>query len=144
MLRRPRKAITATTNVGATWAGPVTMTGDTLVRTHTSGELGTISGVIGGVGRLTLNGGGTIQILGTSSNTYLGTTVIDSGSTTGVVILGKTGGAFAISGPVLMGGFNANQPNLRMAADNQFAPGVVVTLVNNSGNWTRVDLHGTN
>jgi len=43
-----------------------------------------------------------------------------------------------------MGGVNSNQPNLRMLASNQFAPGVVMTGANASGNYTRFDLQGTN
>ena len=60
------------------------------------------------------------------------------------MVLAKTGGAFAITGPVTMGGVNTNQPHLRMTVNNQFAPGVVVTFVNATSNWARFDLQGTN
>ena len=45
-----------------------------------------------------------------------------------------------------MGLINGDQPNLRMLQSNQFAPGVVMTFVNNNGGsaWTRFDLQGTN
>ncbi len=94
--------------------------------------------VISGTGTVTRTGG-TMTINGAASNTFSGTTIIDSGTT----ILAKTGGATAIAGTVQMGGGNANQPNLRFTANDQFAAGTVMTTSNVAGNWTRLDLLGT-
>ena len=93
----------------------------------------------GGSRGIRKTGAGALTLSGISSNTYSGTTIIDNGTT----YLGKTGGAYAISGPVQMGGGNGNQPNLRMLEDNQFAPGVVMSFANNWGSWARFDLQGT-
>jgi fibronectin-binding autotransporter adhesin len=100
----------------------------------------TYSGILSGSGSsFYKTGSGTMTISGVADNSYTGTTTINNGT----LILGKTTGAVAISGPVTMGGLNTNQPNLRMAANNQFAPGVVMTFVNAINNWTRFDLQGT-
>ena len=82
-----------------------------------------------GAGTWTLNG----------ANTYTGTTVLDQG----VLILGSTGGP-AIVGAVQMGAGNTNQPHLRMAAADQFGPGVVMSGGNGTNNYARFDLQGFN
>jgi autotransporter-associated beta strand protein len=110
----------------------------------------TYSGVIAGSGDgqfgenrgrtgLVKIGTGTFSVDGASSNTYAGLTRIENGT----MVLGKTGGAVAISGPVQMGNGAVNQPNLRMAQNEQFAPGVVINFANPSGQWARFDLLGT-
>ncbi len=134
---------------GATWATGITLAVDSRIGSSTTG--GTISSVISdggnvhGVTFTTLGGSASITLSGTSSNTYTGTTVVDAGNNTsgGGLYLNKTGGAFAIVGPVTMGLGNGDQPNLRMLASNQFAPGVVMTFANTNGNWARFDLRGT-
>ena len=99
-----------------------------------------INGVVSGSGNLTKTGAGDLTLGGASSNTMSGTTILDVGTT----YLNKTGGAVAIAGPVQMGGVNSNQPNLRMLANNQFGPGVVMNFVNtNNPSHARFDLQGT-
>ena len=121
-----------------TWGGSVTMAADSSV--HVNGGSLRVNGVVGGAGfNLLKTGGGQLTLGGSASNTYSGTTTIDVGT----LVLGKTGGAKAIIGPVTMGAVNTNQPNLRMLANDQFDPSVVITFVNASGNWARFDLQGT-
>ncbi|HEX2748212.1 MAG TPA: autotransporter-associated beta strand repeat-containing protein, partial [Verrucomicrobiales bacterium] len=73
----------------------------------------TFSGVLTGAGgTFTKVGTGTQTLDGTVSNSFAGTTVVELGT----LMLGKTGGAVAVTGPVTLGGGNASQPNLRMAA----------------------------
>jgi fibronectin-binding autotransporter adhesin len=139
--------------LSATGTGAVTMTASpswdgtesarTFGLTGTSTALNTLTGAItdDGVGAtsVTKTGTGTWQLGGTAASTYTGLTTVDNGT----LILGKTGGAKAIVGPVTMGGGNTNQPNLRMAVNEQFGPGLVLNFVNAAGNWMRFDLQGT-
>jgi len=55
--------------------------------------------------------------------------------------LNKTGGAYAISGPVQMG-TGSGSPHLRTYQPNQFAPGVVMVGANPWTQWARFDLLG--
>ncbi len=121
-----------------TWGGPVAMAANSSILIQ-AGTLA-VNGVLSGTGfNLSKTGAGQLTLGGSASNTFTGTTTIDLGT----LALGKTGGAKAIIGPVTMGGVNTNQPNLRMLANNQFDPSVVMTFVNASGNWARFDLQGT-
>ncbi|MGA2500296.1 MAG: autotransporter-associated beta strand repeat-containing protein, partial [Tepidisphaeraceae bacterium] len=133
----------------ATVSGNITMTANSRLTSYGATDYGMVTGVIGDGGNgysLELTGAGVLIVGGTSSNTYSGTTIINGGNATNtnnVFILDKTGGAYAIVGNVQMGAGNTNQPNLRMMADNQFGPGVVMNGVNATGNWARFDLQGT-
>ena len=118
--------------------GSLTLSGTPTI-TVAALQSATVGSVIAGAGWTRL-GTGTLTLSGTASNTYTGTAIIDNGTT----ILGKTGGAVAITGAVQMGsGLAGNQPNLRMAANEQFGSGVVMTFVNPSGSFPRFDLQGT-
>jgi autotransporter-associated beta strand protein len=121
-----------------TWGGSVTMVDHSAMFVQSANL--SVNGVVSGSGlSLAKIGGGQLTFGGSVSNTYDGVTTVD----TGTLVLGKTGGAKAIIGPVQMGNFNTSQPNLRMAANEQFGAGVVMTFVNAPGNWTRFDLQGT-
>ena len=98
-----------------------------------------IDSVLAGTSGFTKLGAGQLTLGGAGSNTFTGTTIVDRGT----LVLGKTGGAFAIVGNVQMGGTVGNQPNLRMAANEQFGAGVVMTFVNPAGSFPRFDLQGT-
>ena len=121
-----------------TWGGSVTMADHSAMFVQSANL--SVNGVVSGSGlSLAKIGDGQLTFGGLVSNTYDGATIVD----TGTLVLGKTGGAKAIIGPVQMGNFNGSQPNLRMAANEQFGAGVVMTFVNAPGNWTRFDLQGT-
>lgn len=122
-----------------TWGGAVSLAANSSV--HVQAGAFAINGVVSGTGtNFTKTGAGELVLGGTLSNTLTGTTILDNGN----FVLGKTGGAFAIMGNVQLGnGTAGNQPNLRMAANEQFGAGVVVTLANPAGSWTRFDLQGT-
>lgn len=123
---------------GATWNGAVTLAGTSRIHTHGGGDAGTINGTIGGPGSLHKTGQGTLTIGGATANTH-GTTIVDSGT----LIAAKTAGTVALPGNIVMGGFNTNQPNLRMGANGQIAPTATITFANYFNNWTRLDLQGT-
>ncbi|MGA2496715.1 MAG: autotransporter-associated beta strand repeat-containing protein, partial [Tepidisphaeraceae bacterium] len=133
---------------GSVVSGAVTLSANARLTAYGSGDTGSVTGAIGDGGGgfgLELTGAGTLTIGGTTSNTYTGTTIVNgtnATSTQNIFILSKSSG-YAISGPVQMGGVNTNQPNLRMGASNQFAPGVVMTGANAAGNYARFDLQGT-
>ncbi|WP_319238541.1 filamentous hemagglutinin N-terminal domain-containing protein [uncultured Propionivibrio sp.] len=116
----------------------------------------TINGVISGPGGFSMShatGGDdttkattNITLAGNQSNTYGGKTVVDGQGGVISLILAKTGGAVAIPGgtTVQMGNRSdtAGGANLRMGADNQFGPGVVLNMVGSA--WgVNVDLLGT-
>ena len=125
--------LTDTTGFGS----DVTVVAPGTLNLNTGGTM-SFGRVISGTGTVSRTGG-VMTINGAASNTFSGTTIIDSGTT----FLGKTGGATAIAGTVQMGGGNANQPNLRFTVNDQFAAGTVMTTSNVAGNWTRLDLLGT-
>ncbi len=99
--------------------------------------MGNTNAVTGVGNTLTVVGTGTVNLA--ASNDYTGVTILDSG----VLQLSSPSGP-AIVGPVQMGAGNTNQPHLRMAAADQFGPGVVMSFANAQNNWARFDLQGTN
>ena len=117
-------------------SGTLTLAGTPTITTAADAS---ISSVIAGTDGFTKLGAAQLTLNGSSSNTFTGTTVVDNGT----LVLGKTGGAFAIIGNVQMGGTIGNEPNLRMAANEQFGSGVVMTFVNPAGSYPRFDLQGT-
>ncbi len=127
---------------GVLTAGGADNTAGLITVVNSSGNNITVNAAItdNGVGVVGVRkeGTGNLVYAGTAANTHTGTTLVDVGN----LYLNKTGVA-AISGPVQMGGGNTSQPNLRMQQSGQFAPGVVMNFVNNSGNWARFDLAGT-
>lgn len=123
------------------WGGDVVLTGDSrlLVFSNSLAVNGAISESAAG-SNLIRSGDGALTLGGAASNTYSGTTQFPH---SGVTWLDKSGGAVAITGPVQMGDGTAGQPHLRTLQDEQFAPGVVVDFINPAGQWTRLDLLGT-
>ncbi len=121
--------------------------GDTLTFNGTNpilfvngGVSATIEAPITGSGLLQRTSNGQLTIGGSSSNTFSGTTRFVDNS---VTWLDKSGGAFALSGPVEMGNGVALQSHLRTLQSEQFAPGVVIDFINPAGQWSRFDLLGT-
>jgi fibronectin-binding autotransporter adhesin len=128
---------------GVLTAGGADNTAGLVTLINNGGNNVTVNAVISdnGSGAVTVRkeGTGNLVYAGTTANTHTGATILDSGN----LYLNKTGVA-AISGSVQMGAGNTSQPNLRMQQSNQFAPGVVMSFANLSGNWARFDLAGTN
>ena len=95
----------------------------------------TLSGVLSGSGGLTKNGTGTLELSGTSANTFSGAATVNVGT----LILNKTAGLNAFAGTLTVGDGvgGANADVVRLSASNQI-PNVTVT-VNNSG---LLDLNG--
>lgn len=89
-------------------------------------------------GGLTKDGTGTLTLSGSGDNTYTGTTAVNEGT----LLLAKSGGSTAISGPLVVGDGSggAAADILRLNAANQIADTAAVT-VNSSGQF---DLNGNN
>ena len=99
-----------------------------------------LSGVISGTANLNVNSGGggnTIYFSGPATNTFTGITTVYQGA----LSLGKTGGAAALGGELILN--NNASPDVYGTLDNQFAAGTVVTFVNDAGDHGRFDLMGT-
>lgn len=121
-------------NAYALTGGTLTLAGTPTITTTADAS---ISAVIAGTDGLTKLGAGQLTLTG--PNTFTGTTVLNNGT----LVLGSTGG-FAINGNVQMGaGVAGNLPSLRMAANEQFGSGVVMTFVNPTGSFPRFELQGT-
>ncbi len=115
-------------------SGTLTLAGTPTITTTADAS---ISSILAGTNGFTKLGAGQLTLSG--ANTFTGTTVVDNGT----LVLGNTSGV-SINGPVQMGnGTAGNQPNLRMAANEQFGAGVVMTFVNPFGSFPRFDLQGT-
>ena len=114
--------------------GTLTLAGTPAITTTADAA---ISSALAGTSGLTKLGAGQLTLTG--ANTFTGLTVVDNGT----LVLANASG-FSINGPVQMGnGTAGNQPNLRMAANEQFGAGVVMTFVNPVGSFPRFDLQGT-
>ena len=86
-------------NVGnATWAGPITLQGDSTISVATNLTL-TLNGLIDGPGNLITRDWGTVQLAGSAANTYGGTTFAQGGT----LVLGKSAFTKAIPGPLVVG-----------------------------------------
>jgi autotransporter-associated beta strand protein len=81
------------------WAGPVTLEGDTTIQVQLSGDALNLGRAIGGPGRLTKIGVGTLTFSGPGANTYSGRTVV----TAGTLELNKTASNGAIPGDLDVG-----------------------------------------
>ncbi|MCC6125502.1 MAG: autotransporter-associated beta strand repeat-containing protein [Pirellulales bacterium] len=107
----------------------------------TTADYAVLSGVIGnGVGAGTLNktGAGTLQIGGSASNTYTGTTVF----TGGALVLAKTSGAIAIPGNfTLTTPGDGTSTYAKFNASNQLAATSVMTFSPTSG-YAHLELLG--
>jgi autotransporter-associated beta strand protein len=111
------------------WAGPISLTGDSTIIVLTNGVL-SLSNSISGAGQLTKNGPGTLKLAGPGANTFGGGVVVNEG----ILTLAKTAGANALPGPLIigdgLGGPNADV--VRLEASNQISDLADVT-VNSSG-----------
>jgi autotransporter-associated beta strand protein len=108
-------------------------TNATLLATTNTLEL---AGQISGTGDIEIRGAGTVIYGGTTSNTLIGTTFVESGT----LLLDKSGGAVAIAGPLDVG--NNNLPGdgtLRLASDANIGDAVSVTV--QSGSLLDLDGH---
>ena len=116
----------------ASWAGPITLTGD--VDINVFGGTFTNSGVISGSGGFTKLNTGKLVLTGSSANTYSGSTFVNQG----IVELAKPG-TVAIPGPLTigdgLGGVNADI----VRELNSFQIGNVPVTINASG---LLDLNG--
>lgn len=108
-------------------ATPVTLAADAAI--GCLGDL-TVSSAIDGAGGLFKAGAGTLQLGGSASNTYAGTTTVNEGT----LALNKMGGAIAVAGPLVIGdGVGGNGADVvRLFASEQIANHVLLT-VNSSG-----------
>ncbi len=109
-------------------AGALGFNGETGTRTLTlaganDGSLAAVTGDNTGATAVTKNGAGTWTLNGSGSNTYTGTTTVNAGT----LALGKTGGATAVSGSLLIGD-GAGTDTVRLDAANQIADTSAVTL----------------
>ena len=134
-------------NIGSDSGGNATINGNYPLLTggmtfNAANNTLTLNGALSdaGGGSLTKVGGGSLVLAGSTSNTYTGTTALYNGN----LYLSKSNGAYAVSGPVLLGAGDTNQPYLYMTQNNQFAPGVVLSNSNAQNNWTRFEMNGTN
>jgi autotransporter-associated beta strand protein len=125
--------------IPSVWSGPITLTGDARIHTHSAGEGGVISGSIAGTGfGFTKTGAGQVILGGSSSNTYTGLTILSGNGQLG---LAKTGGAIAIPGDINMSS-TALRSILWATENNQFGPGAVMRFTIGSID-TRFELKGT-
>lgn len=116
-------------NGNGTIAGTITLASDSRIGSY--GGSGAISGVIAGTGNLEFRSNANtdvINLVGSSPNTYVGTTIVRSGS----VILNKTSGA-AITGDVIMDNSGVN-PVISMQTANQFVGEPLLSFINTGSN----------
>lgn len=94
-------------------------------RTIDAGPSGmTLSGVLSGPGGIVKQGGGTLTLSGSGTNTYEGLTEVAAGQLT----LGKTGGATAVGGDLTLSGAGTALVFTSAGAQNQIANSATVTL----------------
>jgi autotransporter-associated beta strand protein len=90
----------------------------------------TLNGAISGdtATQLTLSGGGTLKLAGTTANTYAGTTVV----TAGTLILSKSGSKpedkVAVPGPLIIGSATRLPSVVRLEGADQIKPTATVTV----------------
>ncbi|HYF48890.1 MAG TPA: autotransporter-associated beta strand repeat-containing protein, partial [Planctomycetota bacterium] len=115
--------------VAATIAGNLSLGASTRTFTVNDGSAdpdlivsAAISGTAAGAG-ITKTGDGTLQLSGTASNTYTGTTTVS----TGTLQLNKTAGLNAIAGPLVIGD-GAGTDSVELLASNQIANSAAVTV----------------
>lgn len=112
------------------WAGDITLAADTRIRVMDAADSLELFGQIGGVGGLTLSGGGHLILSGSTANKYSGTTYVNSGT----LRLRKTIGNGAIPGSLVIGdGLGGAEADIvRVELENQIDNRSAVT-VNSSG-----------
>jgi len=116
-LTNDSSSTTLQTSVAAGWSGNVVLN-STLVLQVNSGT-NNLSGAISGPGGLTKNGTGTLLFSGANDNTYAGTTTV----TQGTLLLNKSAGITAVSGPLVVGngGGGVNADVVRLQANSQIS-----------------------
>lgn len=122
-----------------TWTGPVNLTGvagDT-VNLNAGGAATVIPSVISGNSHINVNGGNTLYLTGPESNTYIGNTTVAG---TGQLVLGKSSGATAIPGDLIMAATGV-RAIVATGIDNQFSPNTVFRMTGAFDN--RFELKGT-
>lgn len=139
-------------NNGA-FSGDITLNGNAGFNSQDNNSVFTINGSVGGTGSLTLHTRGKFNFNGTASESYSGGTlnIVTAGAAAGpsTITFDKPPGAVAVPANTTIhfgtpGG--TGEANLRMApfADNQFGSGVAIHFQNPAGQWSRLDLIGTN
>jgi autotransporter-associated beta strand protein len=125
----------------ATWAGPVTLQGDTTICVATNVTL-TVNGAIDGNGNFSNTDWGTLALAGSTPNTYQGTTFAQGGK----LLLAKSTGVNAVPGPLVMGVANpvantnwVTTSNMVQLAASQQIPDTAAILINVTGLF---DLNG--
>lgn|GEM_PF-3554756 len=103
----------------AVFSGAITLSKDLAV--HSVSGLTTFSGAISGTGFGVTKTGAAMIFSGSGSNTYSGTTTVDSG----LLVLSKSGGAIAVPGDLVV---NASGEAVRLGANEQIADTALVTL----------------
>ncbi len=83
----------------------------------------TVSSAISGSGNVTKNGSGTLQLSGSTANTYSGNTLLNAGTLT----LAKTAGVNAVAGNITVGD-GSGTDILRLGAANQISDSSVLTI----------------
>lgn len=108
------------------WAGPVSLQSDLAIYSEFSNYRMTFGGSITGPGGLRKNNSGTVELAGTDNNLFAGALTVDLGT----VELNKSGGASAVSSPVVIGNgdYNANASVLRLKASNQILDTAPITI----------------
>jgi len=103
------------------FAGDITLAADSTT-SPIGGATLALAGAIGGGFGLTKNGSGTLALLGSSANTYGGTTTINQGT----LLLAKSGVTAVPNNLVVGDGINA--VTVRLDAASQLCPGCCVTV----------------
>lgn len=102
----------------------------------------TISSTLTGVGGLVKSGAGNLTLSGTTANTFVGATTVNSGT----VALAKSNGVNAISGNLTIGD-GRGIDTVRLDANEQIADTATVTLrggqLGDAANVARLELNGT-
>jgi autotransporter-associated beta strand protein len=111
----------AVNNGKLTFSGTMGLGGDS--RTLTTDSSVEFSGVVSN-GGITKQGASTLTFLGSSANTYTGTTTVNHGT----LVLAKTAGVNAIAGGLTIGD-GTNSDTVNLGASDQIADTVVVNMI---------------
>jgi autotransporter-associated beta strand protein len=104
-------ALWSANGAAASWAGPITLTGNTTIGVVGAGGTLNLSGAIGGTGNLTKVEAGTLTLSGAAANTYAGTTTVSAGT----LVLSKSDFILAVPSNLAI----SNGATARLAGDQQ-------------------------